>query len=201
MSDLLNLLLILAAIAVVLRVRSLLKPRACPSWLAPLLQSPWRSRDKIVERSDLRPGMRALEIGPAAGWITERALQKLGPGGLLVCLDIQPSMLRKVRARLGPGGPRLVCASGSELPFRSGSFDRLIVSAVLGEIPDKKGAMTEFFRVLRGEGVLAVTETLPDPHYVRTPVLRRLAAAAGFAAGERLSSVMMYTHRFTRPGR
>jgi len=53
------------------------------------------------------------------------------------------------RARLGPRTPWLVQASGSQLPFRDGVFDRSFLVTVLGEIPDKRGALAEQARVLR----------------------------------------------------
>ncbi len=199
MSTVLWILAALVASVVVARVRSLIRPAPFPPWMTPLLESPFRSRERILERSAISKGLRALEIGPGAGWISERAVAELGPDGQLMCLDLQPAMLRKVRARLGERSPWLACASGSALPFRGNAFDRLFVVSVLGEIPDKRGALAEFARVLRPGGVLAVTEAIPDPDYVRTTVLRLLASEAGFAPGECFGNWASYTHRFTRP--
>ena len=109
-------------------------------------------------------------------------------------------MLHKVRERLGAARAKLVQASGSSLPFDAGSFDLVFLVTVLGEIPDKRAAMAEFARVLRPGGILAVTEAFPDPDYVRTPVLRRLATAVGFEVAERRGSVAYYTQRLRRPG-
>jgi ubiquinone/menaquinone biosynthesis C-methylase UbiE len=143
--------------------------------------------------------MRVLELGPGGGFMTERVVPQLGPEGRLVCLDLQPAMLKKVRARLGAAAPALVCASGSALPFRTGTFDLVFLVSVLGEIPDHEGAVRECARILRPGGRLAVTEDVGDPDYVRTPVLRRWAARAGLEPGERLGSVFRYTYRFGKP--
>jgi ubiquinone/menaquinone biosynthesis C-methylase UbiE len=96
-------------------------------------------------------------------------------------------------------GLLVVQASGSRLPFRGRSFNLVFLVTVLGEIPDKRAAMAEFARVLAPAGVLAVTEALPDPDYVRTPVLRRLAGRAGFEVAERRENVACYTQRLRRP--
>jgi len=70
----------------------------------------------------------------------------------------------------------------------------------MGEIPDKRGALLEFARVLRSGGTLAVSEAaLFDPDYVRAPVLQRLARGAGFEPHERFESWFQYTHRFSKP--
>lgn len=188
----------LVVFAAAVRVRSLLHPTAFPPWMTPLLE--WgRDPELIMERSGLAPGERVLEVGTGAGYLTRFALERVGPGGRLVCVDLQREMLHKVRARLGPRTPPLVQASGSELPFRGGAFDRAFLVTVLGEIPDKRGALAELSRVLRTGGVLAVTESLPDPDYVRAPALRRLAEAAGFRAGERFGGWREFTQHLVRP--
>lgn len=195
----------LAVLAATLRIRSLLWPSAYPPWATRFLEGPWRRRfasaERVLRRSGLEPGMRVLEVGPGGGYLSEGALPLLGEGGRLVCLDLQIGMLRQVRVRLlGAGRPALVQASGSALPFRNESFDLIFLSAVLGEIPDKRAAMAEYARVLRPKGILAVTEALPDPDYVRTPVLHRLATQAGFEIGERFGRAGHYTQRLRRPG-
>jgi ubiquinone/menaquinone biosynthesis C-methylase UbiE len=187
----------LIALAVVARARSLLHPTAFPPWMTPLLE--WgRDPERILERSGLMRGEHVLEVGTGAGYLTRFAVERLGPHGRLVCLDLQCEMLRKVKSRLGARTPPLVQASGSALPFREGAFDRAFLVTVLGEIPDKNGALAELHRVLRSEGVLAVTEQLPDPDYVRTPVLLRLAEVAGFRATERFGGWREFTQRFVR---
>jgi ubiquinone/menaquinone biosynthesis C-methylase UbiE len=187
----------LVAFAAVARIRSFLHPTAFPPWMTPLLE--WgRDPERIMERSGLAPGERVLEVGTGAGYLTRFALERVAPGGRLVCLDLQRQMLRKVRARLGPRTPPLVQASGSQLPFREGTFDRAFLVTVLGEIPDKGGALAELCRVLRPGGVLAVTESVPDPDYVRAAVLLRLAEHAGFRAAERFGGWREFTQRLVR---
>ncbi len=194
---------VLVFLAVAARVRSLIRPEPFPPWMTPILEGRLRriffDRERALERSGLRLGARALEVGPGAGYLSERAVEMLGPEGVLVCLDLQIEMLRKVRERMGPRAPLLVCASGSALPLRDRTFDLVFLVSVLGEIPDRRVAMAEYARILRPGATLAVTEALPDPDYVRTPVLRRLAAEAGLEARQREGSWVHYTHRFARP--
>lgn len=194
---------LLATLWPVLHVASLIRPAPFPSWLTPILEGPLRRRvqnpEQCVEQSGLAPAMTALEVGPGAGYATEAALRKLGRSGRLVCLDLQPDMLRQVRTRLGTNASLLVCASGSQLPFRDGVFDLTFLVSVLGEIPDKEGALREYRRTLRPGGTLAVTEGFPDPDYIRTSVLRRMAVRCGFEVSDRFSSFPSYTQRFRRP--
>jgi ubiquinone/menaquinone biosynthesis C-methylase UbiE len=175
-------------------------PRPFPPWLTPLLHAPWRRRFFSPEAGAVRHGvargMAVLEVGPGDGYLTGAALDRVLPGGRFVCLDVQVAMLRKLRAALGTRTPALVCASGSRLPFRSGCFDLVYLAHVLGEIPDRDGALREYARVLRPEGTLAVTEGLPDPDFIRRARLVRMAGAAGLRAAERFGARLHYTQRF-----
>ncbi len=203
LSNILLVLLVLAAIVALCRVYSLWRPGAYPAWAAFALDSPGRrlffSRRRAVETLGIEPGMRVLEVGPGNGYLTELVAAEVGPEGMLVCLDIQLAMLRKVRGRGVEPEPHLVRASASELGFADGCFDLVFLVCVLGEVPDKEAALEEYARVLRSGGTLAVTEAMPDPDYVRTPVLCRLAEARGFRRGERLGNWVQFTQRFVRP--
>jgi SAM-dependent methyltransferase len=194
---------VLIALWPILRVVSLARPSPYPPCLTQLLEGPLRrwqlSGDRCLAESGLARGMHALEVGPGGGYVTEAAVERVRPDGRLICLDLQPDMLRQVRARLGPRCPALVCGSGSIFPFREAVFDLVFLVAVLGEIPDKDAALRECLRVLRPGGTLAVTESLPDPDYVRARVLEQHARRAGFVPRERLSTLTGYTQRLRRP--
>ncbi len=168
--------------------------------MTPLLHSPLRRRnfspEAAAERHGLAPGMRVLEVGPGDGYLPLAAIDRIGPGGRLVCLDLQLPMLLKLRRALGSRTPALVCASGSQLPFRSQAFDLTFLSHVLGEIPHRTAALAEYARVLRPTGTLAITEGLPDPDFIRAGRLIRMARAAGFHPAERFSYTLYYTQRF-----
>lgn len=179
-------------------------PQPFPPWLSPFfLDNPWRKAifpaERAVTNLGVVPRMRVLEVGPGSGYLTGTAATRVGPRGRLVCLDIQSEMLEKVRARHSALGPQLVCASGSELPFRNGAFDLVYLVEVLGEIPHKERAMGEYARVLRSEGTLSICEGMPDPDYVRGPALLALAKSAGFEPRERFGTWLQYTQRFVRP--
>jgi len=158
------------------------------------------SPEIAAERHGLAAGMRALEVGPAGGYLTAAAAGKVEPGGQLVSLDLQLAFLKTLRARLGSATPPLVCGNAARLPFRDSCFDLIFLADVMGEIPDKAEALREFKRVLRPRGALAVSEAaLFDPDYVRASVLQRLVITAGFQPRERFESWSQYTHRFVKP--
>ena len=55
--------------------------------------------------------------------------------------------------------------------------------AVLGEVPVPVLALDEVRRVLKRGGRLAISEELPDPAYVPSPLVRRWAEDAGLRFG------------------
>ncbi|MGN6203131.1 MAG: class I SAM-dependent methyltransferase, partial [Solirubrobacterales bacterium] len=59
------------------------------------------------------------------------------------------------------------------------SIDGVILTAVLGEIPDRAAALREIRRVLKPNGRLVVGELFGDPHFTSRGSLEHLGAEAG----------------------
>jgi ubiquinone/menaquinone biosynthesis C-methylase UbiE len=178
-------------------------PAPMPAWFDPI--NTWYRKRAFPPAVALRQfsvssGQRVLEVGPAGGYLTAAATEVTGPSGLLVALDVQRSLLRRLRTRLGSKPLLLVQANALALPFRGGIFDVVILAGVLGELPDRPQALREIHRVLSPGGTFALAEEfLLDPDYVRLSVALRLAHEAGFEDRERFASWFQYTQRFIRP--
>lgn len=177
-------------------------PSPFPPALAGLLDNRLRRRlidpDDVMRQMAIGPGMRVLEIGPGGGMYTAALAERMR-GGAFVCLDLQPAMLAKVRARLGGSTPALVCGDITALPLPDAGLDRILMVTVLGEVPDRRGALHECFRVLRPGGTLFIGESLPDPDFIPPRRLVREAEAAGFAASTRTGPWPCYVQAFVRP--
>ncbi len=91
-----------------------------------------------------------------------------------------------------------MAASGSQLPFRSEAFDLVYLAHVLGEIPDRGGALRECARVIGPDGVVAVTEGLPDPDFISHARLLRMASGVGLFPTEHFGGRWHYTQRFAK---
>jgi len=161
--------------------------------------------ERVILRSAVQPGMDVLEVGPAAGAVTVPLARRVGPGGTLVCLELQQAMLAMLRAELARPenadivNVEMVCADAQKMPLEDASFDAVMLVEVLGEVPDHRAALRECFRVLRPEGLLAVTEMILDPDYSRPRTVERIATQAGFRWVARSGRFWDYTLVFQKP--
>lgn len=171
-----------------------------PEFLAGIIDNPWRRRfqppDEMPLRHGIGPGMRVLEVGPGNGRYTLATARRVGTGGQVVAIDIEPKMVERVQARVQAEGVTNVearLANVHDLPFDAGTFDAIYLITVMGEIPQPERAMAEFYRVLKPGGSLAFSELLMDPDYPLPGTLIRLGSAAGFQVRARLGGFFAYT--------
>jgi len=156
----------------------------------------------ILDKFGLERGATVLELGPGPGYFSVEAARIVGPGGRIICLDIQPGMLQMLAGRLEEASvtnAQPLAGDATRLPLADGSVDAAYLVTVLGEIPDRVQALRELQRVLKPGGVLSFSESLTDPDYVFQASLRDLCRAMGFrelsCSGERLG----YTMTFAAP--
>jgi ubiquinone/menaquinone biosynthesis C-methylase UbiE len=159
-------------------------PSACPYSQRFWVQAPhpFITRERLRATLDPSPGERILEIGPGTGYYTLDLATWIGPDGSLEILDIQQEMLNHTMDRVGDRGLGNVTAARGDaqaLPFDDASVDAVVLTTVLGEIPDQDAALGEIARVLRPGGRLVVGELFGDPHYTSPGALRDRGEAAG----------------------
>jgi ubiquinone/menaquinone biosynthesis C-methylase UbiE len=159
-------------------------PSACPYNQRFWVQAPhpFITRDRLRETLEPVPGERLLEIGPGTGYYTLHLADWVGPEGTLEIFDIQQEMLDHTMQRVGEAGRanvRPTRGDARSLPYEQDSVDAVVLTTVLGEIPDQGAALAEIARVLRPGGRLVVGELFGDPHYVSPGALRARAEGAG----------------------
>ena len=179
-----------------------------PAFIGHFLDSNYRRAlqppDKLIERSGIKEGMRVLEIGCGSGAFTTFVARKVGPKGQIFALDVQLKMLEQLRTKLSrPENQdikniQLANNSAYDLPFGDNSFDLVYMITVLQEIPDKTKALGEARRVLKSNGILAITELLADPDYVFKSTTIRLCQKQGFVLDKVSGNLWNYTARFKK---
>jgi len=164
-------------------------PSACPYGQRFWVEAPHPIITRERLRSVLRPmpGERLLEIGVGTGYYSCELAEWVAPAGRLELFDLQQEFLDHVMRAAGKRGlSNLVPTRGdaTRLPYEDASVDAVILTAVLGEIPDTAAAMREIRRVLKPDGRLVVGELFGDPHFTTRASLERMGAEAGLALGE-----------------
>jgi SAM-dependent methyltransferase len=149
-----------------------LKRRARASWAAGdyaeiARRELWPLGERIVERVEIRPGERVLDVACGTG---NAALRAAGAGGRVTALDLTPELLDAGRALAAVAGLEIDWVEGDAetLPFPDESFDVLLSTLGVMFAPRHRVAAGELVRVLRPGGRLALCNWAEDSLVART---------------------------------
>ena len=127
------------------------------------------------------PRPRLLDLGAGSGRI---GWSFVAAGDDYVGLDLSLAMLHGFSQRCAA---RLVQANGTQLPFRDGSFDAVMLIQVFGGMRGWREVLAEARRVLRAAGALVIGRTVAPADGLDARMRQRLAAILtemGAARGE-----------------
>jgi ubiquinone/menaquinone biosynthesis C-methylase UbiE len=179
-------------------------PSACPYGQKFWVEAPHPiiTPERLREVLDPGPGERVLEIGPGTGYYTLDMAEWVGPEGTVEIFDIQQEFLDHTTGRAEQRGLDNVVATqgdATDLPFEEDSIDAVVLTAVLGEIPDRAAALREIARVLRPGGRLVVGELFGDPHFTTFKSLCGQCGDAALRLERRSGNWFGYFARFAAP--
>ena len=121
-----------------------------------------RFRREEVALARIGPGDRVLDVGCGTGSLTIEAARAAGPGGRVVGIEPGAEMIGRARAkaRRAKVPIEFVPTAGEALPFPGDSFDVVLVSLVLHQLPSGPlhGTMAEIRRVLAPGGRLLIVD-------------------------------------------
>ena len=100
-----------------------------------------------------------LDAGCGPGGYVPSVLERLGPDGAVVGLDVAEVRARAARDEAGALG---LAGDVVALPFADGSFDAALALHMLYHVPDIPAAVQELRRVVRPGGFLLVTTNAGD---------------------------------------
>ena len=105
--------------------------------------------------------MRVLDVCTGTGDLALRCARHLTGSGLIAGADFNQAMLRGAQTKHGGGDGtiRWVCADAQALPFRSGSFDRVVIGFSTRNLSDLRAGVQEMVRLLKAGGRLVILET------------------------------------------
>jgi SAM-dependent methyltransferase len=114
----------------------------------------------LVERFDLRPGDRILDVGTGNGILLRYLSQRVTGSGDVLALDFSWKMISEATRIEGRAHIRFINASVENLPLKDRTVDCITCVAAFAHVCDKKEAIEEMSRVLRPDGRLYIAHLL-----------------------------------------
>ncbi|OHB67166.1 MAG: hypothetical protein A2Y77_03275 [Planctomycetes bacterium RBG_13_62_9] len=162
---------------------------ACPYWAAyflanrlrKLLQNPHKILAPYV-----RPKMTVLDVGSAMGFFSLPMAEMVGPGGKVVCIDVQPGMLTVLQKRAVEAGlaARIETHVSTEdsvgLHGRDGTFDFALAFTMLHEVGSQTNFLREIYRLLKPGALFLLTEPIKHVSQAEFDRTISLAQQEGF---------------------
>lgn len=127
------------------------------SFMVPFRFRPWA--EILLDHAELTPATRMLDLACGTGIVARLAAQRIGAGGSVSGVDMNPAMIDVARAAAEKEGLAIDWQVGTAdaLPYSDESFDLVTVQQGLQFFPDQIAALHECLRVLVPGGLLVVS--------------------------------------------
>ena len=142
-------------------------------------------RNRLLDDLHLYPDAAALEVGCGPGMLLEGIHERVGPGGKIAGVDLNPHFINVANRRvkmLEYENAAFLTADCHTLPFEDGTFDAVVAEKLLMHVSPISRVIEEIKRVLSVGGRMVLADY--DPYTIMTagpdPALtaRVLASAA-----------------------
>jgi len=111
---------------------------------------------RLVELNPLAKNSKVLDAATGKGAVLAAAARTLDPQAQLVGIDISPKMLQETKKRV-PAWVELKEMDAEHLVFSDQSFDIVFCAFAIYFFPDVKAVLSEFKRVLKPNGRIAIS--------------------------------------------
>jgi ubiquinone/menaquinone biosynthesis C-methylase UbiE len=114
----------------------------------------------LVETAQIPKGARVLDVACGRGAVLFPAAQRVGPNGHVTGIDLAEGMARETQVEIQRRGLKQAEArqmDAEQLTFPDSSFDFVLCGFSLQFFPHLDHALSEFHRVLKPDGHIAVT--------------------------------------------
>ncbi|MGC1408630.1 MAG: class I SAM-dependent methyltransferase [Acetobacteraceae bacterium] len=110
----------------------------------------------LLAAANITQGCRVLDVATGSGEAATMAIPIVGETGFVVGADISWEMVKSALLRLDTPLYWPVNADGQALPFKDGAFDAVVCQLGLQFFPNPVAGLSEFRRVVRSGGMVAV---------------------------------------------
>jgi GMP synthase-like glutamine amidotransferase/SAM-dependent methyltransferase len=107
-----------------------------------------------VDRMELRPGHRVLDLGCGTGRALPALRAQVGDTGLVLGIDLTPAMLTAALREGRDKDGYLLLADACRLPLPTATLDAIFSAGLVNHVPDPATALREWARVTAPDGTL-----------------------------------------------
>lgn len=144
----------------------------------------------------LKPGEIVLDLGSGAGFDSFLAARQVGPGGMVIGVDMTPDMISKARENARKGSYDNVefrLGEIEHLPVADACVDVIISNCVINLSTDKPAVFREAYRTLKAGGRLAISDVVASaelPEEIKNDLELYSACVSGASTISDLESIM-----------
>jgi arsenite methyltransferase len=142
-------------------------------------------RDRVLDGAQISAAETVVDVGTGTGLLALGAVERVGPDGDVIALDVSVDALEELRANTTAPNISYLVGRADVLPLPDGCVDAVVTRSVLIYVDDKAEAAREFYRVLRSRGRVSLFEPINSRNL-------RLSQAVDFSPlgelGERLQA-------------
>jgi ubiquinone/menaquinone biosynthesis C-methylase UbiE len=132
--------------------------------------APWLERaermeeertDLVLAALDLKPGMTVADIGAGSGYYSWRMGERVGSGGTVYAVDIQPEMLKLLQRQMsqrGAANVKALLGTTTDPRLPAGKLDLVLMVDVYHEFEYPYEMLASIARALKPDGRLVFVE-------------------------------------------
>jgi ubiquinone/menaquinone biosynthesis C-methylase UbiE len=159
----------------------------------------WQKPEEILQQIGLKTDQTLVDLGCGEGFFALPAARLVGPGGLVYCLDPNPSALESLSQKAAAEGLkniRLISQDAESAEICDGCADFIFLGLVLHDFRDALQALKNARQMLKPDGHLANLDWRKSPMTMGPPLEKRFdeTTAAGILnqAGFKVQKIQNY---------
>lgn len=117
-------------------------------------------RDRVLDGAQITAAETVLDVGAGTGLLALGAVERVGPDGDVIALDVSVDALEELRANTKAPNLSYLVGRADVLPLPDATVDAVVTRSVLIYVEDKAEAAREFHRVLRARGRVSLFEPI-----------------------------------------
>jgi SAM-dependent methyltransferase len=146
--------------------------------------------DRVMSLLGIEVGKTVADVGAGSGWFTVRAAKRVGPGGTVYAVEINPRFIDHIAARAAKeklGNVRTVLGTPEDPRLPDQSLDAVLLLKTYHEIEKPIAVMKRLRRAMRPAARLGIIDRKGhgDDHGVEAEAVLREVTRSGFELLER----------------